>query len=100
MLSFAIVKMPPTYKSVPEIASAITSLLSPKPSADQPLPFHLAMWLAGVPPVVVKSPPAYKSLPETIKAETVPPNPASSADQFLPSHFATRLAQTRDPSLL
>src|SRR5262249_60711915 len=38
----AVVNKPPAYKSVPDTASAFTSLFSPEPSADQLLPFHLA----------------------------------------------------------
>ena len=37
------VNAPPAYRSLPDTASAYTSLLIPDPSADQLLPFHLAI---------------------------------------------------------
>src|SRR2546422_75000 len=51
---------PPAYTSLPDTTSAFTdgkyepSPHSPKLSADQLLPFHLATLLASVPPAVVK----------------------------------------------
>src|SRR5439155_683811 len=63
----------------------------PEPSADQLLPFHLAIPLAGLPPAVAKTPPAYKSLPDTASADTTgppgspPPTPEPIADQLHPS---------------
>ena len=39
-------KLPPAYRSLPDTASAYTSLFIPEPSALQLLPFHLAMPLA------------------------------------------------------
>src|ERR1039457_1173558 len=62
----AVEKSPPAYNVLPDIASASTDGPSPsepapeipEPRADQLLPFHLAMLLAGLPPAVVKLPPA------------------------------------------
>ena len=41
----AVVKSPPAYRLLPDTASAYTQRSSfiPEPSADQLLPFHLAM---------------------------------------------------------
>src|SRR6266567_3095106 len=39
----AVVNWPPAYRSLPDAASALTWLFIPEPSADQLLPFHLAM---------------------------------------------------------
>src|SRR6266704_268097 len=72
----AVVNPPPAYRSLPDTASAYTKLLpprTPEPSADQLLPFHLAMELAALPPAVVKSPPAYTVLPDTASAYTEGP---------------------------
>jgi hypothetical protein len=95
----AVVKEPPAYRSPPDTASACTAsaytqLLIPEPSADQLLPSHLAMFLAGLPPAVVKLPPAYTSPPDTASAATSgsPPIPEPSGDQLLPFHLATKLA--------
>src|SRR6266545_5910652 len=57
----AFVKEPPTYKSLPDTASANTlglggAPLMPKPSADQLLPFHLAIRLAARPPAFTNCP--------------------------------------------
>src|SRR6266567_1985753 len=91
----AVAKSPPAYRSLPDTASALTSQFIPEPSADQLLPSHLAMFVAGPPPAVVKLPPAYRSLPETASACTrreksalSPPIPEPSADQLLPFHLA------------
>src|SRR6266702_3312489 len=90
----AVVKLPPAYTSLPDTASADTALFIPEPSADQLLPFHLAMELAALPPAVVNSPPAYTLLPDTASADTLmglplpPPTPEPSADQMLPFHLA------------
>ncbi len=67
-------------------------LVSPEPNADHSLPFHLAMWLAGLPPAVVKSPPAYQSEPETASDVTSLFIPGPNADQALPFHLAMWLA--------
>ena len=54
----AVVKPPPAYRSPPDTASAATLLPIPEPKADQLLPFHLAMFVAAMPPAVSKKPPA------------------------------------------
>ena len=71
--------------------------LAPVPSADQLVPFHLAMRLAGAPPAVVNVPPTYRSGPppssNTVSALTkVVPTPPPIEDQLVPSHFAMRFA--------
>src|SRR6266568_4692056 len=48
---------PPAYTLLPDTASAFTPPFIPEPSADQLLPFHLAMLLASTSPTRVKSPP-------------------------------------------
>ena len=97
----ATVKRPPTHKSLPNSASVSTRApgridVIPEPSAVQMLPFHLAMFLAGLPPAVVNLPPAYKSLPDTVIAYTAgeepPLIPEPNGVQLLPFHFAMQLA--------
>src|ERR1041385_3819654 len=66
----AVRKVPPTYRSEPDSASAETSLSTPVPNADQLLPLHLATRLAAMPPAVVKAPPAYTLEPDTASAYT------------------------------
>src|SRR5437870_2112964 len=39
----AVLKSPPAYRSLPEIASASTASLTPEPNDDQSMPSHLAM---------------------------------------------------------
>src|SRR5713226_8105979 len=92
-LLVAFVKAPPAYRSLPVIARANTRLSIPIPSADQPLPFHLAMWLTvmgtlSLLAAVVKKPPAYTLLPKTVTTSTVPLIPAPSADQLPPLPFS------------
>ena len=53
-LLVAIVKLPPAYRSLPDTASAYTHPFTPKPSALQLLPFHLATNLTALPPSVDK----------------------------------------------
>src|SRR5438477_10254432 len=96
----AVVNAPPTYRSPPDSANANTVLFMPEPSADQLLPFHLAMLVAALPPADAKKPPTYRSLPDTASAVTVggvtptPPTPKPSAAQLLPFHLAMELAAT------
>src|SRR5437867_3952898 len=76
----AFVKVPPTYRSLPDTASAYTVVrkgppLTPRPSAVQALPSHLALGLGALPPVFVEAPPIYKSLPATASAWTSLVNP-------------------------
>src|SRR5262245_58666537 len=85
----AVLKSPPTYKSLPDIVSACTLPFTPDPRAAQLLPFHLAIELAGMSPAVVKEPPAYRSLPETASADTREFIPEPSVDQPVPFHLAT-----------
>src|SRR5262249_30304358 len=85
----ALVKAPPTYRSLPDNASADTEPFSPEPSALQALPSHLAMELAATPPAVPKRPPTYTSLPDTASASTEQPVPEHTAFQVQPSHCAT-----------
>src|SRR5947208_13005439 len=70
----AVLKYPPSYKSLPDAASAYTwgliLPLNPEPSADQLLPFHFAVLVAGLPPAVVNEPPTYKLPPDTASAST------------------------------
>jgi hypothetical protein len=58
----AFVKAPPTYKSFPNSARAMTSPLTPglgaMPTVCQ-LVWYLAMFVAAAPPAWVKIPPAY-----------------------------------------
>ena len=54
--------------ALPLTAIALTQLPTPLPSADQLLPFHLAMLLALTVPAVVNLPPTYTSLPLTATA--------------------------------
>src|SRR5215472_16021948 len=85
----AFVNPPPTYRSLPNAASAFTwPLVIPSPKADQRLPFHWAMLLATTPPAVMKDPPADTLLPDTASAYTKPFTPDPSADQLLPFHLA------------
>ena len=96
----AAVKRPPAYKSLPVSASVSTRApgrieFIPEPSATQLLPFHRAMFLAGLPSAVVNLPPAYKSLPDTVSAYTAgeePLIPEPNGVQLLPFHFAMQLA--------
>src|SRR5260370_32198937 len=92
----ASVNPPPAYRSLPDTASANTVPPSPEPSADQLLPFHLAIRLAALQPAFVKSPPAYTSLPDTASADTLPMSPPliipePSPHQLLPSHLSMSL---------
>src|SRR5439155_842745 len=93
----AVVNKPPAYTSLPDTASAYTSVPAPKappipePSADLLLPSHLAMLVAAPPPAVVNPPPAYTSPPDTASARTSPSIPEPNADQLLPFHLAIRL---------
>ena len=73
---------------MPDTASEYTPLFIPEPSADQLLPFHLAMYFAELPPAVVNKPAAYSSLPDSASAYTTRSIPEPSADQLLPSHLA------------
>src|SRR5262249_6497635 len=90
----ALVKEPPTYRLLPDTASAKTCVKpplppdTPAPSADHAFPFHLAMLFAGMPPALVKLPPAYRPLPDTVRARTQPLTPEPSADHAFPSHLA------------
>src|SRR6266511_3477658 len=103
----AVVKPPPAYRSLPDTTSADTEAKGlgppiPEPSADQLLPFHLAMFVATLPPAVVKAPPAYRSLPDTASAYTKglgPPIPEPSAVQLLPFHLAM-LAAALPPAVV
>ena len=61
----AVVKLPPTYTSVPDISIAYTIPLVPVPKADQVEPSHLAIFTADIPPAVVKLPPTYTFVPDT-----------------------------------
>lgn len=40
------------------VTQAVIEPLIPKPSADQALPFHFAMWFTVIKPAVVNCPPA------------------------------------------
>src|SRR5262249_35343191 len=91
----AVVNWPPAYRSLPDTASADTKsrqprqpLPNPEPNADQLLPFHLAIWFAGMPPAHVNQPPAYRSLPDTASADTVSFIPEPSGDQLIPVKLA------------
>src|SRR5438445_8719671 len=53
----AVKKLPPAYRLLPDTVSADTTPSIPDPSADQLVPFHLAMLVAEMPPAVVKPPP-------------------------------------------
>src|SRR6266511_5395531 len=63
----SVANKPPTYKSVPDAASAYTSgspeskgfPFSCEPTADQLLPSHLARRQIGRPPAPMKRPPTY-----------------------------------------
>src|SRR5206468_3441984 len=98
----ALLNRPPAYTSLPDTASAYTMggywppwppQHIPEPSADQLLPFHLAMIFAPLSPAVVNTPPAYTSPPDTASAYTEralrssSPIPEPSADQLLPFHL-------------
>ncbi len=48
------VKAPPAYRLLPEIANAETLEFIPEPKADQALPSQLTIRLAALPPAVVK----------------------------------------------
>src|SRR5262249_8748049 len=67
---------PPTYRSLPDTASASALAFVHEPSADQFVPFHLAMPLATTSPTTVK-PPQMKRLPalSTTAAVTGPSAP-------------------------
>jgi hypothetical protein len=54
------------------------------PKADHALPFHFAMWFAGVPLAFVNPPAAYTSLPLNTIAFIVLFTPLPSAAQFPP----------------
>src|SRR2546426_5443918 len=88
-------KLPPAYKLVPHVASALTSAppplsgLVPEPRADHPFPSHRAMRLADTPSAIVKIPPAYNVSPATATVSTVLFIPAPTADHELPSQRAT-----------
>src|SRR5262245_10259618 len=93
----ALLNLPPAKRSVPEIAKAFTPLhwstgAIPDPKADQLLPFHLATFVAGVPPAEVNQPPAYRSLPDTARANTLLFIPDPKAVQLLTFHLATLVA--------
>src|SRR5213593_4207952 len=95
----AVVKSPPAYRSLPDTASAYTTLSIPEPSADQLLPFHLAIRLAALPPAVVNPPPAYRSLPDTASAHTMAFIPEPSAVQLASLKVAAaRLKEEPIPS--
>src|SRR6266550_4013049 len=67
--------------------------LRPVPSADQFVPFHLAMLLTTIPLTAVNWPPAKKfAALSTPMAITNEPTPAPNADQLLPFQTATRFA--------
>ena len=66
MLLVAFVNPPPAYTSLPNTAKAETPPFTPESSADQLLPFHLAIeLLVGYLYAVA----AYTSLPATASAE-------------------------------
>src|ERR1043165_2421788 len=98
----AIVKEPPTYRSLPDIASADNEpgrtpkkMLVPEPSTVQLVPSHLAMEFATLPPAVAKKPAAYRSPPDTASEYTTgesPLIPESSAVHVFPFHLAMQLA--------
>src|SRR6266446_8730040 len=90
----AMVKLPPAYNLVPDVASDLTSPppltgAVPEPKADQVLPSHWAMLLADTPPAVVKIPPTYRVSRATATASTVLFIPVPTADHALPFHLAT-----------
>src|SRR5216117_435538 len=66
----AVLNPPPAYRTLPDTASANTGPFIPEPSADQPLPFHLAIPLAALPPAVVKSPPPHTGRYSTPPAQS------------------------------
>src|SRR5438876_3912117 len=93
----AYTNIPPAETSPPDAANPSLHDALPVSSADQLLPFHLAMLFAGMPPAIVNGPPAYTSLPVTASARSsgpfAPPlTPQPRTDQFAPSHFAMPLA--------
>src|SRR4051812_34284525 len=64
----AVVKEPPTYRSVPENASANAVPLRPVPSADHDVPFQRATRFAVTPSIFAKLPPRYTPLASALKA--------------------------------
>src|SRR5262245_11169771 len=84
---------PPSSKA----AIAIT-LPTPLPSADQLVPSHLAIPLAGTPPMVKKLPAAWSAAPppssKTPSTETFEVVPLPSGDQLVPSQRAIEPAGT------
>src|SRR5438093_939547 len=88
-------KLPPTYRFVPHVASALTSgplpltAAVPEPMADHVFPSHRAMRLADTPSAIVKIPPAYRVSPATATASMVLFIPVPTADHELPSQRAT-----------
>src|SRR6056297_67798 len=80
------VKYPPTYSSSPIAVRALTRLLTPSPSADQPafpvwVVSNTAIRFAAEPPAWEKNPTTYKSSPIAARACTVLFTPPPSADQ-------------------
>src|SRR4051794_6302041 len=91
---------PPAATVAPDTASELTVLPMPGPSADQVVPSHLAMRVAGLPPAVVKAPPTYRSLPETASALAAPPSPVPKGDQLLPFHLEILFAGETEPAMV
>src|SRR6476620_10203724 len=77
---------------LPAWVSVCTRSSVPDSIADQLLPFHLAMFFAGLPPAVPKKPPAYRFVPDTNNEYTSLLVPEPNAVHVLPFHFAMRLA--------
>jgi hypothetical protein len=86
-----IVKVPAAYIFPLESAASAFTVPSPKPSptADQLVPFHIAILLAVEPPAAVKDPPAYRfELEPQARALAPALRPGPSADQLVPFHLA------------
>ena len=90
----AVVKSPPAYRSLPDTASADTpSPFIPEPSADQLLPFHLAMLVGRAAARRREIAPRIQvAARHRQRIHIAPFIPEPSADQLLPFHLAMLLA--------
>src|SRR5205085_4276164 len=84
--------LPAAYTSVSLTAIARTAPLSPDPRAVHAVPFHLAIFAAGVPLASVKDPPMKTFVPAGTMVSTAPLTPVPSALQTLPFQPAILVA--------
>src|ERR1051325_1456736 len=99
----ALVKVPPTIRSLPCHSSALTHPPTPPPTSVQRSPSQRARPRAGTPAISEKAPPTKSWLLRKLSAKTTAELPLAEASvvQFMPSHVrrgATVVSKPKPPA--